>query len=178
MTAATTLAPPTRRTKSSKIRSASAARHTAGEVVLQALQAKTKALRKAERKVRDGDQQAVSQTRVAARQLRSTLRGFSRLLDRQVTRPPGQRTAQLMRRTRSLPLPVLTALSRPGVLHSGRTAWRWRSCRWRTRWSISMLCSCPSRLIRFARAFIRILLSDWLSHLTMRRQWAMKGSRP
>ena len=87
MTAATTLAPPTRRTKSSKIRSASAARHTAGEVVLQALQAKTKALRKAERKVRDGDQQAVSQTRVAARQLRSTLRGFSRLFDRQVTRP-------------------------------------------------------------------------------------------
>ena len=60
---------------------------TAGEVVLQALHATTKALRKAERKVRDGDPQAVSQTRVAARQLRSTLRGFSRILDRQVTRP-------------------------------------------------------------------------------------------
>ena len=87
MTAATTLAPSTRRTKSAKRRSASASRHTAGEVVLQALRAETKALRKAERRVRDGDPQAVSQTRVAARQLRSTLRGFPRILDRQVTRP-------------------------------------------------------------------------------------------
>ena len=81
------LAPSTRRSTSSKDRPATASPLTAGEVVLQALHATTKALRKAERKVRDGDPQAVSQTRVAARQLRSTLRGFSRLLDRQVTRP-------------------------------------------------------------------------------------------
>ena len=81
------LAPSTRRSKSSKDRSATASPLTADEVLLQALHATTKALRKAERKVRNGDPQAVTQTRVATRQLRSTLRGFSRLFDRQVTRP-------------------------------------------------------------------------------------------
>ena len=56
-------------------------------MVLQALRAQTKALREAERRVRDGDPQGVTKMRVAIRQLRSTLRGFSRILDRQVTRP-------------------------------------------------------------------------------------------
>ena len=79
--------PSTRRTKSSKNRTATASPPTAGEVVLQALRAETKALRKAERRVRDGDPKGVTQMRVAIRQLRSTLRGFSRILDRQVTRP-------------------------------------------------------------------------------------------
>lgn len=87
MNTATTLAPSTRRTKSSKSRSATASPPTAGQVVLQALRAKTKTLRKAERRVRDGDPQAVPQMRAATRQLRSTLRGFPRILDRQATRP-------------------------------------------------------------------------------------------
>ena len=86
-TATKTRGPSTRRTKSSKDRSATASPLTAGEVVLQALRATTKALRKAERKVRDGDPKGVTQMRVAIRQLRSTLRGFSRILDRQTTRP-------------------------------------------------------------------------------------------
>ena len=86
MTAAI-LAPSTRLSKSTKDRSATASPFTAGEVMLQALRATTKALGKAERKVRDGDPQAVTQMRVATRQLRSTLRGFSRLLDRHRTRP-------------------------------------------------------------------------------------------
>ena len=86
-TATKTREPSTRRTKSSKNQTATASPPTAGEVVLQALRAQTKALRDAERKVRDGDPKGVTKMRVAIRQLRSTLRGFSRILDRQVTRP-------------------------------------------------------------------------------------------
>jgi CHAD domain-containing protein len=86
-TATKTRGPSTRRTKSSKDRSATASPPTAGEVVLQALGAETRALGKAERKVRDGHPKGVTQMRVAIRQLRSTLRGFSRILDRQATRP-------------------------------------------------------------------------------------------
>lgn len=85
-TATNTLAPSTRRAKSSKKRS-SAAEPSAGEVVLQALHAKTEAMQKAERKVRHGDPEAVAQMRVANRQLRCTLRGFARILDSQATRP-------------------------------------------------------------------------------------------
>ena len=77
----------TRRTKSSKNQTSTASPPTAGEVVLQALLAQTRALRDAERKVRDGDPKGVTKMRVAIRQLRSILRGFSRILDRQVTRP-------------------------------------------------------------------------------------------
>ena len=84
-TATKTRGPSTRRTKSWKDRSAAASPLTAGEVVLQALCAETRALRKAERKVRDGDPKGVTQMRVAIRQLRSTLRGFSRILHRQAT---------------------------------------------------------------------------------------------
>ncbi len=86
-TATKTREPSTRRTKSSKNQTPTASPPTAGEVVLQALRAQTEALRDAERKVRDGDPKGVTKMRVAIRQLRSTLRGFSRILDRQVTRP-------------------------------------------------------------------------------------------
>ena len=84
-TATKTRRPSTHRTNSSKDRSATPAPLTAGQVVLQALCAETRALRKAERKVRDGDPKGVTQMRVAIRQLRSTLRGFSRILHRQAT---------------------------------------------------------------------------------------------
>ena len=87
ITATNTREPSTRRTKSSKNQTATASPPTAGEVVLQALLAQTRALREAERKVRDGDPKGVTKMRVAIRQLRSILRGFSRILDRQVTRP-------------------------------------------------------------------------------------------
>ena len=86
-TATNTREPSTRRTKSSKNQTATASPPAAGEVVLQALRAQTRALRDAERMVRDGDPKGVTKMRVAIRQLRSTLRGFSRILDRQVTRP-------------------------------------------------------------------------------------------
>ena len=86
-TATNTREPSTRRTKSSKNQTATASPPTAGEVVLQALLAQTRALRDAECKVRDGDPKGVTKMRVVIRQLRSTLRGFSRVLDRQVTRP-------------------------------------------------------------------------------------------
>lgn len=87
ITATNTREPSTRRTKSSKNQTATASPPTAGEVVLQALRAESRALREAERKVRDGDPKGVTKMRVAIRQLRSTLRGFSRILDRQATRP-------------------------------------------------------------------------------------------
>jgi len=79
--------PSTRRTKSSKNQTATASPPTAGEVVLQALRVQTKHLRDAERKVREGDPKGVTKMRVVLRQIRSTIRGFSRILDQQVTRP-------------------------------------------------------------------------------------------
>jgi CHAD domain-containing protein len=87
ITATNTRKPSTPRTKSSKNQTTTASPPTAGEVVLQALLAQTRALREAEWKVRDGDPKGITKMRVAIRQLRSTLRGFSRILDRQVTRP-------------------------------------------------------------------------------------------
>ncbi len=86
-TATITREPSTRRTTSAMNQTATASAPTAGEVVLQALRAQTRALWEAERKVRDGDPKGVTRMRVAIRQLRSILRGFSRILDRQVTRP-------------------------------------------------------------------------------------------
>ena len=79
--------PSTRRTKSSKNQTATASPPTAGEVVLQAPRVQTKHLRDAERKVREGDPKGVTKMRVVLRQIRSTIRGFSRILDQQVTRP-------------------------------------------------------------------------------------------
>jgi CHAD domain-containing protein len=60
---------------------------SAGEVVLEALRTQTDALRSAELRVRAGVPEAVGDMRVAARQLRSTMRGFSRVLDPRATRP-------------------------------------------------------------------------------------------
>jgi CHAD domain-containing protein len=60
---------------------------TAGDVVLAALRAQVDKLRAQEPKVRAGADGAVSRMRVTTRQLRSTLRGFSRVLDREATRP-------------------------------------------------------------------------------------------
>jgi len=68
-------------------RSPAAPAPSAGEVVLAALHKQTKALRRAEHRVRDNDPKAVTQMRVTSRQLRSTLRGFSRILDPRATRP-------------------------------------------------------------------------------------------
>jgi CHAD domain-containing protein len=90
MTAAmTTRESSTRRITSGKRKrtSATGSHSTAGEVVLRALQAEITALRKAERQVRDGAPQGVTRMRDTARQLRSTLRGFSRVLDRPSTQP-------------------------------------------------------------------------------------------
>jgi CHAD domain-containing protein len=96
-TATHTREPSTCRNRSSKNQTATASPPTAGEVVLQALRAQTRALRDAERTVRDGDPKGVTRMRVAIRQLRSTLRGFSRILDRQVTRPGCAELAWLAR---------------------------------------------------------------------------------
>jgi CHAD domain-containing protein len=81
----TTTARPAPRTRT-KDRPATTSAPTAGEVVLQALRARTKALKKAERTIRNGDHDAVELIRIAARQLRSILRGFSRVLDGKSTR--------------------------------------------------------------------------------------------
>jgi CHAD domain-containing protein len=60
---------------------------SAGEVVLEALRMLTALLWDAERSVRVGVPDAVTEMRVITRQLRSTLSGFSRILDPEVTRP-------------------------------------------------------------------------------------------
>lgn len=60
---------------------------SAGNVVWAAVRTQVEKLRAAEPQVRHGNAQAVSQMRVTARQLRSILRGFSRLLDPDATRP-------------------------------------------------------------------------------------------
>jgi CHAD domain-containing protein len=60
---------------------------TAGEVVQAALRAQVKHLRAQELGVRQAIPTAVTEMRVTTRQLRSTLRGFSRVLDPQATRP-------------------------------------------------------------------------------------------
>jgi CHAD domain-containing protein len=78
-------------------RSSTASEPSAGEVVLAALRKQTKTLRKAEPKVRDNEPKAVTQMRVATRQLRSTLRGFSRILDPSATRPLNAELAWLGR---------------------------------------------------------------------------------
>jgi CHAD domain-containing protein len=59
----------------------------AGEVVLGALRTRTEQLWDAEHAVLDGRPDAVTEMRVITRQLRSTLSGFSRVLDPEVTRP-------------------------------------------------------------------------------------------
>jgi CHAD domain-containing protein len=59
----------------------------AGEVVLSALRSQVDELRAQEPRVRGEVAGAVTRMRVTTRQLRSTLRGFSRLLDREATRP-------------------------------------------------------------------------------------------
>jgi CHAD domain-containing protein len=60
---------------------------SAGNVVWDALRTLVEKLRAAEPQVRHGNAQAVSQMRVTARQLRSLLRGFSRIFDPHATRP-------------------------------------------------------------------------------------------
>ncbi len=57
----------------------------AGNVVWAALRTQVEKLRAAEPEVRHGNAQAVSEMRVTARQLRSILRGFSRILDPDAT---------------------------------------------------------------------------------------------
>lgn len=59
----------------------------AGEVVLDALRAQVEHLRAQEPGVRQAIPTAVTEMRVTTRQLRSTLRGFSRVLDPEATRP-------------------------------------------------------------------------------------------
>ena len=59
----------------------------AGEVVLDALRAQVEHLRAQELGARQAIPSAVAEMRVTTRQLRSTLRGFSRVLDPQATRP-------------------------------------------------------------------------------------------
>ena len=60
---------------------------SAGNVVWAALRSQVEKLRAAEPQVRRGNPQAVSQMRVTTRQLRSLLRGFSRILDPAATGP-------------------------------------------------------------------------------------------
>jgi CHAD domain-containing protein len=59
---------------------------SSGEVVLEALRTRTEQLWDAEHAVLDGMPDAVTEMRVITRQLRSTLSGFSRVLDPEVTR--------------------------------------------------------------------------------------------
>lgn len=59
----------------------------AGDVVLAALRSQLDQLRAQEPDVRAETAGAVTRMRVTTRQLRSTLRGFSRILDREATRP-------------------------------------------------------------------------------------------
>jgi CHAD domain-containing protein len=79
------------RTTTSSGPAATSAVHTsplpAGEVVLDALRAQVEHLRAQEPGVRQAIPTAVTEMRVTTRQLRSTLRGFSRVLDPQATRP-------------------------------------------------------------------------------------------
>jgi CHAD domain-containing protein len=63
---------------------------SAGEVVLGALRAQVEHLRAQELGARQAIPSAVAEMRVTTRQLRSTLRGFSRILDPQATRPVAQ----------------------------------------------------------------------------------------
>lgn len=83
MTAA--VLPSARRGKSKNSASA-AGRLGAGEVVLDALRSQVEVLREHEPNVRHGVPAAVSAMRVTTRQMRSTLRGFSRVLDPEATR--------------------------------------------------------------------------------------------
>src|SRR5882757_7176639 len=63
---------------------------SAGEVVLDALRAQVEHLRAQELGARQAIPSAVAEMRVTTRQLRSTLRGFSRVLDAQATLPVAQ----------------------------------------------------------------------------------------
>jgi CHAD domain-containing protein len=80
-----TTVPPARPAKSSKQPVVNET--SAGNVVWAALRTQAEKLRAAEPQVRDGNAQAVTEMRVTARQLRSILRGFSRILDPDATRP-------------------------------------------------------------------------------------------
>jgi CHAD domain-containing protein len=82
-----TVLPSAQRGKSSKNSSPAAGWLRAAEVVLAALRSQVEQLREHEPRVRQGIPAAVSGMRVTTRQLRSTLRGFSRVLDPEATRP-------------------------------------------------------------------------------------------
>jgi inorganic triphosphatase YgiF len=84
-----TLAPPARSKASSK-RSGAAPRRSAGQMVLEALRAQVAELRAQEPGTRAAAPNAVARMRVATRQLRNTLDGFSRLLDKPAARAVSQ----------------------------------------------------------------------------------------